>query len=414
MLEHLIVFGGKGGVGKSSISAATAVKIADMLPDKKVLLISFDIAHNLGDLFKMEIGNKISQITNNLWAIEPDPDEYAEKYTKEFSAKARSLVKSFPIVGAIPELEKFIDDTFTSKSIPLALKNSIFFQSILDADHPIENLDHGDARQTPFNIIVADFPPTGNMIALFEIPENHIQQLLKYTLQMVEQIQKFMKTVRKVTKAMNPLSWLKKESEEEKQKREIARELLDDLYNLELRGKRISELMKSIGSLRLVTIAEKPSVEEAKRARELSVPYIHVDGIHINRLLTSNVAENCKFCSSLFSSQQKYLRMIQEEFKDIKDWTSEYLENEPIGLDGLRNLANSVFEDSDIKSILNPLNRDIQRPDFLEDKENKPFKKIENADSNEDDEDSEFTDEEIQEYLKKVNKNKEVEKSENN
>ncbi len=414
MLEHLIVFGGKGGVGKSSISAATALRIADMLPDKKILLISFDIAHNLSDLFKIQIGNKICQVTENLWAIEPDPDEYAEQYTKEFSAKARKLVKSFPIVGAIPDLEKFIDETFTSKTIPLALKNSIFFQSILDADHPIENLDVKDSRQTPFNIIVADFPPTGNMISLFEIPENHIQQLLKYTLQMVEQIQKFMKTVRKVTKAMNPLTWLKKENEEEKQKREIARELLDDLYNLELRGKRISQLMKTIGSLRLVTIAEKPSAEEAKRARDLSLPYIHVEGIHINRLLNPASIEHCKFCKSIYDSQQKYLNMIQKEFKDMKIWTSEYLENEPIGLDGLRALAASVYKNDDIQQLLNPMGREIKRPDFLDEEYNTSKNTKDESKDDSDDENSEFTDEEIQEYLKKVNRENTPEKTKNN
>ena len=51
MIESIIVLGGKGGVGKSTISAATAVILSDLLPDKKILLISFDIAHNISDLF---------------------------------------------------------------------------------------------------------------------------------------------------------------------------------------------------------------------------------------------------------------------------------------------------------------------------------------------------------------------------
>ena len=78
MIEKILVLGGKGGVGKSSISAATAVLLSDLLPDKKILLISFDMAHNLSDLLSKEIGNKITPITNNVWAIEPDPNDYAE------------------------------------------------------------------------------------------------------------------------------------------------------------------------------------------------------------------------------------------------------------------------------------------------------------------------------------------------
>ncbi|MHA2473020.1 MAG: ArsA-related P-loop ATPase [Promethearchaeota archaeon] len=81
-MEKIIILGGKGGVGKSTISAATAVTLSDLVPEKKILLISFDMAHNLSDLFNSEIGNKMTSITNNLWAIEPDANEYAEKYTK--------------------------------------------------------------------------------------------------------------------------------------------------------------------------------------------------------------------------------------------------------------------------------------------------------------------------------------------
>ncbi len=389
MLQNLIVFGGKGGVGKSSVSTATAVKLADLLPEKKILLISFDIAHNLSDLFKKEVGNNITQITENLWAIEPDPHEYAEAYTKEFSTKARKLIKSFPIVGAIPDLQKFIDTTFTADSIPLALKNSIFFQSIIDADNPIENLETEGEEKTPFDIIVADFPPTGNMISLFEIPENHIQQLLKYSLEMIAQVRKFTKQLRKVTRVMNPLSWVKKTPHDE-EKKELAEELLQMLKALEHRGKRISQLMKSIGSLRIVTIAEKPSVEESIRARELSLPYIHVEGIHVNRIMPEEPAAHCEFCDHQRINQLKYLEQIEQEFQKEEVWVSRLLDFEPIGLDGLRALADEVYGDiKDGEKILNPSGRDLTVPAFMYEEESEPQFV----------EDKEYTEEEIQELL---------------
>ena len=159
-MEKIIVLGGKGGVGKSSISAATAVLLSDLLPNKKILLISFDMAHNLSDLFKLEIGNKVTQLTKNLWGIEPDADSYARKYTKDLIEKMKILTKQMPLVGKIPQIEKFIDTTFTSDSIPLALKNAMFFQKILDA----EDVDTQDIK---YDIIIADFPPTANMVTLF-------------------------------------------------------------------------------------------------------------------------------------------------------------------------------------------------------------------------------------------------------
>ena len=146
-MERIIVLGGKGGVGKSSISAATALKLSQLLPNKKILIISFDMAHNLSDLFLKEIGNKITQLSNNLWGIEPDPNIYAEEYTRNLLVKMKALMKQMPFVGFIPQIENFINTTFTSDSIPLALKNAIFFQKILDAEDLTQEIQ--------FDIIIA-------------------------------------------------------------------------------------------------------------------------------------------------------------------------------------------------------------------------------------------------------------------
>jgi len=54
-MKKIIILSGKGGVGKSTISCATAVRLATLDPDAKVLICSFDIAHNLSDMFGKEI-----------------------------------------------------------------------------------------------------------------------------------------------------------------------------------------------------------------------------------------------------------------------------------------------------------------------------------------------------------------------
>ena len=104
MIERILVLGGKGGVGKSSISAATAVRLSDLLPEKRILLISFDMAHNLSDLLSKDIGNAITPITENLWAIEPDANIYAEIYTEDLVNKMKTLTKEMPLVGKIPQI----------------------------------------------------------------------------------------------------------------------------------------------------------------------------------------------------------------------------------------------------------------------------------------------------------------------
>ena len=71
-MKRIIVFTGKGGVGKSSVAAAHALSSAKS--GKKTLLVSADTAHNLGDIFKLQIGSKITNIFENLDALELDSD----------------------------------------------------------------------------------------------------------------------------------------------------------------------------------------------------------------------------------------------------------------------------------------------------------------------------------------------------
>lgn len=91
-MARIIIFTGKGGVGKSSVAAAHALSSAKM--DKKTLLVSADTAHNLGDIFKIQIGSKITKISENLDALELDSDvvkreifSRSKKYYVRFNGK---------------------------------------------------------------------------------------------------------------------------------------------------------------------------------------------------------------------------------------------------------------------------------------------------------------------------------------
>lgn len=341
MIEKLIVFGGKGGVGKSSISAATAIKLSELVPNKKILLISFDIAHNLTDIFGITIDNKVTAITDNLWAIEPDPNVYAEEYTKDLVDKMKTLTKQMPIIGKLPQIEKFINTTFTADSIPLALKNAMFFQKLLDAEDI-------NTQEIQFDIIVADFPPTGNMVALFEIPEDQVKVVLKYSLNFYNSvrsaIRNFSKIFRQIIKPFEDTSYEKR--------RELGKEIFNMVVELEKRGERISDLIHNVGSLRLVTIAERPSFEEIKRARDLTQRYIALHAVHINMLTPK--AKKCDFCNNMRANQLRFASEIKTEFKNLKIWESNRLIDEPIGLEGLRKLAKEIYGDATSNEILKP------------------------------------------------------------
>ncbi|MBD3350532.1 MAG: hypothetical protein GF364_03500 [Candidatus Lokiarchaeota archaeon] len=124
---------------------------------------------------------------------------------------------------------------------------------------------------------------------------------------------------------------------------------------MEERGSRVAELLKNSGSLRLVSIAEKPSFEEIKRGSELTKEYIQLDAVHINRIIREKYGENCEMCRMQRDSQKKYIQLIKETFEDKKIWISHNLINAPIGLNGLRTLASEIYgKKVSLQDIINP------------------------------------------------------------
>ncbi len=395
-MDNLIALAGKGGVGKSSISAATAVHLSYLLPEKSILLVSFDIAHNLSDLFEDTIGNDITQLRSNLFAIEPDPSRYAENYMHEITQKTRQLFKSSIFLNVIPEFEDIIEEAIQTENIPLAIKNALFFQSILDAENPLADIGEerltyramGQKPSTPysqrpnipaFDIIVCDFPPTGNMIALFEVPMDSSRRLMKLSLKISASITKNLNKLKKLGKLFKPATWIAKrqldhyQSSEEndfhldkEDQKNLAQDILDIMKDMERRSLRISELMQNLGSLRIVSIPEKPSYEEAKRARDLSLPFIHVDALHINRLIPENQKGRSDYLDQIMENQAHFRELLHADFKDLKIWDSPLLQIPPVGIEGLELLAQNIYPNSTVDEILNPLERTIINSEISE------------------------------------------------
>ncbi|MFX0098230.1 MAG: ArsA family ATPase [Candidatus Hodarchaeota archaeon] len=329
---ELIFFGGKGGVGKSTTSAATATFLAKLKPDKKILLISFDMAHNLSDIFSLEIGDKITQILDNLWAIEPDAERYTEEFTKEFVEKARALVKTIPLVKQLSNLDEYIDETYSAASIPLAVKNSIFFEEII-------------TKSQDYDIFVIDMPPTGNMISIFEVPKTSIQVLLKNTLETIDKVRKFVKTL----KNLNPANWFRSTNEKRKN---LAKDLLEMLRELDRRGDKIIKLLKENSSLRFVSIPERPSFEEIKRASAIVEKYVKLDGVVINKIIQHD--NGCPHCNMESINQKKYIKLIEDEFKGKKIWKGYKFDEEALGIEKMIEFAEIIYEGQDFDEILHP------------------------------------------------------------
>ncbi|MEK7325323.1 MAG: TRC40/GET3/ArsA family transport-energizing ATPase, partial [Chloroflexota bacterium] len=153
-MTHFIFFSGKGGVGKTSMACATAVRYAD--EGQRTLIVTTDPASNLADVFEQPIGHQITPIAGvpNLWAMEIDPDHATEEY------KDRALA---PIRAAFPsQIVQVIEEQMSGPCTSEVAAFDRFTDFLV--------LDDSAANPMAFDVIIFDTAPTGHTIRLLELP----------------------------------------------------------------------------------------------------------------------------------------------------------------------------------------------------------------------------------------------------
>jgi len=151
---RFVFFTGKGGVGKTSIACASAVRLARA--GKKVLLVSTDPASNVGQVFGLSIGNTITEVpaAAGLCALEIDPEEAAAAYRERIVGPVRGLLPAAEIASITEQL---------SGSCTTEVASFDEFTSLLtDPDDRVAGFDH----------VLFDTAPTGHTIRLLQLPGN--------------------------------------------------------------------------------------------------------------------------------------------------------------------------------------------------------------------------------------------------
>lgn len=153
-LEHLpsyVFFTGKGGVGKTSLSCATASKLVS--EGKKVLLVSTDPASNVGQVFGQRIGNQITEIQSvpGLFALEIEPQAAAQQYRERIVGPVRGVLSDDIVRG----IEEQLSGACTTE---IAAFDE--FTALLTDHSLLERFDH----------IIFDTAPTGHTIRLLQLP----------------------------------------------------------------------------------------------------------------------------------------------------------------------------------------------------------------------------------------------------
>jgi arsenite-transporting ATPase len=153
MSTRFIFFSGKGGVGKTSMACASAVRHAD--EGHKTLIATTDPASNLADVFEQAIGHKITPIhgLSNLWAMEIDPDKATDEYKERALAPIRAV---FP-----PQMVQVIEEQMSG---PCTAEVAAFdrFTDFLDVP--------ASPGVQAFDVVIFDTAPTGHTLRLLELP----------------------------------------------------------------------------------------------------------------------------------------------------------------------------------------------------------------------------------------------------
>ena len=149
---RFLFFTGKGGVGKTSIACAAAIRLAAL--GKRVLLVSTDPASNVGQVFGLTIGNTITDIAavEGLSALEINPDQAAEDYRERIIG---------PVRGLLPEQElRAITEQLSGSCTTEIASFNEFTELLTDSDGPMRQFDH----------VLFDTAPTGHTIRLLQLP----------------------------------------------------------------------------------------------------------------------------------------------------------------------------------------------------------------------------------------------------
>lgn len=305
---RIILYLGKGGVGKTTVAAATALRSAEL--GYKTLIASTDIAHSLADSLDMPLGAIPVEVAPNLWAQEISVVADIHNYW--------STLQTF-VSGLISSRSNGIDNVIADELSAFPGMDEIV--SLLHINK--------QAEERLFERVIIDAAPTGETIRLLTMPDTfrwyagHINRAQGGVIKMLRPFaNRLLQGPVEVLEALNKL----------------------DLATAKLRAT-LSD--PAVSSYRVVLQPEKMVIREAERAVSyLGLFNYPVDGVVVNRILPESAAEGT-FYKKRWELQSKYLKMIEDNFRPLPMWRVPYYPDEIVGLSALSRLAADCFGEAD-------------------------------------------------------------------
>lgn len=310
---RIIIYTGKGGVGKTSMAAATACNIAKR--GKRVLVMSTDQAHSLGDSFDRKIGRDPEKITEHLHAVEIDTVYESEK--------------------CWGNLQDYMKQLLTLKGgNGIEVEELLVFPGLEELFSMFKILDVYETGA--YDTIIVDCAPTGETLALLKYPER-LSGLIAKILPIERAATKTVgKVVEKAMKIPMPKD-----------------HVFDDIELLMEKMKRLQQLLmnKEVVSLRVVTTPEKIVINEAKRNFTcLCLYHYNVDAIIVNHIYPAKAMEG--YFNKWAKLQEEALQEIKESFSEVPRFYVELQQQELRTLEVLESVGEKIFEACNPNAVL--------------------------------------------------------------
>lgn len=306
-MSRIYIFTGKGGVGKTSVSAAHAVLSAG--EGKRTLLVSTDMAHNLGDVFEVKLGKEPVCQRENLDLYEIDPNYVMEQDFRDIMECIGKMLpdssgKSMEDFGMLPGMEELF--------------------SLLKI---------AEIRDTgAYERIIVDCAPTGETLSLLKFPE-----LLSWYMEKLFPMGKVaMRVLSPVSKRLFELELPN-------------RQAMTDIERMYLKLIQLQELLKdrNTTSIRLVAIPEKMVVEETKRNyMYMNLYNFNVDGLYINRVIPADIGN--PFFDEWLKIQKKYITQLEESFREIPLCSIPWYEEEVRGTKAVERICKDALSGKEV------------------------------------------------------------------